>query len=85
MCLRRKKGVKVRHRVSLHRKLKHPYTEEERREFLNWLSDIDFEGDHDANSRNILKGSGNWMLRGEEKFRSWKDEGGLLWLCGIRQ
>jgi hypothetical protein len=61
------------------------YTDEERREFLSWLSDIDYRGDHDANSRNILKGSGDWMLNSEEKFRKWKQGGGLLWLYGIRQ
>jgi hypothetical protein len=61
------------------------YVDEERREFLNWISDVDYRGDHDANSRNILKGSGDWMLSGEEKFQSWKEQGGLLWLCGIRQ
>jgi len=60
-------------------------TDKERREFLSWISDIDYRGDHDANSRNILRGSGDWMLSGEEKFRSWKEEGGLLWLCGIGQ
>jgi hypothetical protein len=60
------------------------YTDKEHREFLNWLSDIDYRGDHDANSRNILKGSGKWMLSGEEKFRNWKEGGGVLWLCGIR-
>jgi hypothetical protein len=61
------------------------YTENERKNFMMWLSDIDYRGDHQTNSLNILPGSGDWMLSGEEKFGSWKEGGTVLWLRGIRQ
>jgi hypothetical protein len=61
------------------------YTEIERENFMMWLSDVDYRGDHQANSLNILKDSGDWMLNGEEKFGSWKEGGTVLWLRGIRQ
>jgi len=51
---------------------------------MRWLSDVEYRGDHEGNSCNILKNSGEWMLR-EEKFDDWKDKGKILWLRGIRQ
>jgi hypothetical protein len=60
-------------------------SEEERKEFMKWLSEVDYRGDHEANLRNILENSGEWMLHHEKKFDDWKDKGTVLWLCGIRQ
>jgi hypothetical protein len=60
------------------------YLEKERKRFMKWLSDVDYRGDHEANSRNILKDSGDWMLSREEEFGSWKEQGTVLWLRGIR-
>jgi hypothetical protein len=61
------------------------YTEKEREKYMMWLSDVDYGRDHQKNSLNILKDSGDWMLSCEEKFDSWKEGGTLLWLRGIRQ
>jgi hypothetical protein len=61
------------------------YTETERENFMMWLSDVDYRGDHQKNFLNILKDSGDWMLSHEQKFGSWKEGGTVLWLRGIRQ
>jgi len=52
---------------------------------MKWLSDVDYREDHKANSSNILKGSGDWMINREKEFSSWKEKGTVLWLRGIRQ
>jgi len=50
---------------------------------MKWLSDVDYRMDHEGHSRNILKGSGDWMLNGENEFQTWKEKGTVLWLHGI--
>jgi hypothetical protein len=62
-----------------------PYTEKEREGFMEWLSDVNYRADHTANSSNILKDSGDWMINREKEFASWKENGTMLWLRGIGQ
>jgi len=54
---------------------------------LDWLSDIrklPYFKHHKENKREILKGTGRWILT-DEVFKTWKNESAssMLWLHGI--
>ncbi|KAG8763004.1 hypothetical protein FRC15_008186, partial [Serendipita sp. 397] len=59
--------------------------ENEREDFMNWLSGVKYTVDHHGHRSAVLKNpnkSGQWMLAADE-FRTWKEQGTLLWLRGI--
>ncbi|CAG8960929.1 hypothetical protein HYFRA_00002467 [Hymenoscyphus fraxineus] len=58
-----------------------------RKEILNWMSNIEkvpYLKHHKENKREVLAGTGNWLLE-EAIFKRWKDDSAssLLWLHGI--
>lgn len=58
-----------------------------RRQILNWMSDTEklpYLKHHKENKRQILKGTGEWLLN-DDIYTSWKHstESSLLWLHGI--
>jgi ankyrin repeat domain-containing protein 50 len=58
---------------------------EERRSFLRWLSEDNFEGDHDAIYSKRHRDTGTWIIQ-ERKFQQWlnDDASSLLWCFGKR-
>ncbi|KAF8853835.1 hypothetical protein BDZ45DRAFT_64299 [Acephala macrosclerotiorum] len=61
--------------------------QKKRQEILNWISEkqtIDYFKHHKENKRDILKGTGQWLLQ-DPVFKNWKDDSAssLLWLHGI--
>ncbi|CAG8973854.1 hypothetical protein HYALB_00005600 [Hymenoscyphus albidus] len=58
-----------------------------RKEMLNWMSDtekVPYLKHHKESKREVLAGTGNWLLQ-EAIFKRWKDDSAssLLWLHGI--
>ncbi|EUC44175.1 hypothetical protein COCMIDRAFT_98978 [Bipolaris oryzae ATCC 44560] len=55
----------------------------ERREFLSWVSDIDFEEVHQTTYTKKHRGTGDWLTR-EPKFQEWMQSphSSLLWCNG---
>lgn len=60
--------------------------ESERRNLLKWLSTIQHVNHHKTMGKDILSGSGNWLLLKKE-FVEWRKESSssILWLHGIRK
>lgn len=59
-------------------------TEEEREQFLSWVSRHDFEGDHDEIYSKRYPGTGRWLLE-EKSFTDWLDDDDntpLFWCHG---
>jgi hypothetical protein len=55
-----------------------------RRDFLNWLSPINFFLQQADVSQLRAKGTGGWLLE-HRLFKKWESiSGGTLWCCGIR-
>ncbi|KAH6698408.1 hypothetical protein BKA61DRAFT_682441 [Leptodontidium sp. MPI-SDFR-AT-0119] len=62
-------------------------TDTKRRTILDWMSDttkLPYLKHHKENKRQILKGTGEWLLN-DEMYKKWKDDSAssLLWLHGI--
>ncbi len=60
--------------------------EESVRKILEWVSPIPYEQHHNTNKRDVLEGTGLWLLR-EEAMAQWRhsNESSILWLHGIRE
>lgn len=61
--------------------------EVERTAVLNWISDtvkLPYLKHHKENKREILEGTGGWILE-DEVFETWKNDStsSMLWLHGI--
>ncbi len=59
---------------------------EERRKFLEWISDANYEGDFEANLGKRHLETGKWLLE-DPKIRTWIAESSphLLWCFGKRR
>jgi hypothetical protein len=62
-------------------------SEKQRKTILTWLSDAEklpYLKHHKENKKEILEGTGQWLLN-DEVFKRWKDDSAssLLWLHGI--
>jgi len=66
--------------------LAEPFSEQRRREILDWISTIAYEDNHKTTSDGLLEGTGSW-LRNKEEFQEWQasDASGIFWLRGKRK
>src|ERR1700733_4451612 len=57
---------------------------QERLDILHWISTVPFRKHHSNMMRDILPGSGQWLLEGE-KYQEWWNSSvsSILWLHGI--
>lgn len=55
-----------------------------REKILRWVSDEQYKRHHDKENKEVLKGTGEWLLQ-HPTFLQWKDESAssILWLHGI--
>ena len=58
---------------------------EERKNFLRWLSEINFDEDHDKIYSKRHPETGKWLIK-ENKFQKWVDHdaSAVLWCFGKR-
>jgi len=64
----------------------HVFSEEERKKVLHWMSEIDYSGHRDELSKNLLPGSGQWLLQSQE-YINWAQSSvsSIFWLHGKRK
>ena len=76
----------VRHACNDHFYTLTAWVEEERRDLLLWLSQIDYESHHEDLRTGILPDSGQWLIQSQE-FVEWSQSSAssILWLHGIRE
>ena len=60
------------------------FQEEERRKILNWLSEQPYIQHHNNVKRDILEGTGSWLLK-DDMLLDWRrsSASSILWLHGI--
>lgn len=57
--------------------------QQEHREFLNWLSDIDPSSSYNDARVRYENGTNEWLLKGSKEFKTWETNAkSLIWLHG---
>jgi hypothetical protein len=59
---------------------------EERKQVFMWMSEIDYRSHHDDLSKNLLPGTGQWLLESAD-YIQWgqSSRSAILWLHGMRR
>jgi hypothetical protein len=70
--------------VPVLRVLTRPNPDDERVKFLQWISRIRYTDHHETNFKDVLPGTGQWLLE-DPLFSDWMQSGSVLWLHGIRE
>uniref|UniRef100_A0A0W0GEG1 NACHT domain-containing protein n=1 Tax=Moniliophthora roreri TaxID=221103 RepID=A0A0W0GEG1_MONRR len=64
--------------------IKDQLEDSERTKILDWISPLPYQGYHNHHKRDVLQGTGQWLLQ-SQMYREWKNDStsSLLWLHGI--
>jgi hypothetical protein len=62
------------------------FTGEERIKVFRWMSEIEYRSHHDEHSKDLLPGSGQWLIESRD-FIKWGQlsVSSILWLHGMRK
>ncbi|PVG00856.1 hypothetical protein CPB86DRAFT_812717 [Serendipita vermifera] len=64
------------------RELHQHMKDDERIQFLQWISKVRYTDHHETNFNDVLAGTGQWLLE-DPLFAQWMKSGSILWLHGI--